>query len=91
MQKGTVRYYARDRGYGFIKPDDEDREIFFHVTSLINFKMYEDDIQEGDIVTFEIGMGNKGSYAHSIKVESRYWDGNKDTRDETTRWDNPVL
>ena len=28
MVKGTVKWYNPEKGFGFIKPDDEDKDIF---------------------------------------------------------------
>jgi cold shock protein len=34
MPVGSVRLYNVDRGYGFIKPDDDDADVFFHISAL---------------------------------------------------------
>ena len=31
---GTIKWYALDKGYGFINPDDQSGDVFFHYSSL---------------------------------------------------------
>lgn len=54
MQQGTIQKIL-DRGYGFIKPNDSDDDLFFHANELQNADF--DSIQEGDAVEFEIAEG----------------------------------
>ena len=44
-----------DRGYGFIKPDDSEEDLFFHANELQNAEF--NSLQEGDAVEFEIAEG----------------------------------
>ena len=46
--QGTVKFFNSEKGFGFIKHDDSDKETFVHVSGLIN------DIKEGDKVEFEL-------------------------------------
>jgi len=65
--KGTI-VRKRDEGYGFIKPDDSDKDVFFHASSLTEIAF--DDLNEGDVVTFDVEDGPKGPAATNIaKVE----------------------
>jgi CspA family cold shock protein len=55
----------RDNGYGFIKPDSGDKDVFFHAQSLVDVAF--DDLQEGDKVTFDVEQGPKGPAAANVR------------------------
>jgi len=55
----------RDNGYGFIKPDSGDKDVFFHAQSLVDVAF--DDLQEGDNVTFDVEQGPKGPAATNVR------------------------
>lgn len=55
----------RDNGYGFIKPDSGDKDVFFHAQSLVEVAF--DDLQEGDKVTFDVEQGPKGPAATNVR------------------------
>lgn len=61
---GTIARLT-DRGFGFIKPNEGDKDVFFHARSLVDV-MY-DDLREGEAVTFDVEEGPKGPAAINIK------------------------
>ncbi len=63
MNKGTVKFFNGDKGFGFIKGDDG-QEIFVHHTGLI------DKIQENDVVTYDVQDGKKGLNAVNVRLAS---------------------
>jgi len=60
VKKGTVTFFNDSKGYGFIKNTETQDSIFVHANGLIT------QIKEGDKVTFEVEMGQKGPTA--VKV-----------------------
>lgn len=62
MKKGTVKFFNTTKGFGFIKDDETQTEIFVHVTGL------KDEIRENDIVVYEIQDGRKGPNAVNVKL-----------------------
>jgi CspA family cold shock protein len=62
MKEGTVKFFNNAKGFGFIKVNDSDEEIFVHSTNLI------DDIQENDTVKFDVEKGDKGLSAINVSL-----------------------
>jgi len=67
MNKGTVKWFDAQKGYGFIAADGGD-DVFVHYTAIQNegFKTLE----EGQKVSFEITNGPKGKQAANVTVEA---------------------
>ena len=63
MQEGIIARLT-DKGFGFIKRENESKDLFFHSNELLNVK-YE-ELHEGDKVTFEVADSPKGPNA--VKV-----------------------
>lgn len=63
MQQGTIARLT-DRGFGFIKADGQEKDLFFHAKELVGTQFEE--LREGDKVTFEIAESPKGPNA--VKV-----------------------
>ncbi len=64
MSSGTIARLT-DRGYGFIKPEGGDKDLFFHAKDLVETRY--DDLREGDKVSFEIAESPKGPNAVSVR------------------------
>ena len=47
---GVIKKKVNDKGFGFITPEGQDKDLFFHSKSLVGVTF--DEIQEGDSVTF---------------------------------------
>lgn len=60
VRQGTVKFFDTSKGYGFIKDESSQEEMFFHHSSA-NFP-----IAQFDRVTFETEMGVKGLNAVRI-------------------------
>jgi len=64
MAQGTVKWFNREKGYGFITTDTGE-DIFVHHTS-INEQGFR-SLEEGQKVTFDIVKGQKGMQASNVK------------------------
>jgi cold shock CspA family protein len=65
VRQGVVKFFEKDKGYGFIKDKETQEEYFFHYSSA-NFP-----VAQSQNVTFEIEPGPKGLNAVRInKAES---------------------
>ena len=63
--KGTVKWYSEQKGFGFIKPDEGDKDLFFHRS---NIKTPNQSLTEGQRVEFEVTTGPKGPEATDINL-----------------------
>jgi CspA family cold shock protein len=66
MPKGTIRKLVIDRGFGFIKTEQEE-DAFFHRNELQGVEF--SSLREGQEVEFEMGQGRDGRPA-AVKVRS---------------------
>jgi len=64
---GTIKKIVRDKGFGFIVPDDGSDDVFFH-RSRLGPKLQFEDLREGDEVEFQVRPGEKGPQAFDVKV-----------------------
>jgi CspA family cold shock protein len=61
---GTIKNKT-DRGFGFISREGETKDLFFHSKDLVGVTF--DEIQVGDVVTFDVEDGPKGPSAKNVK------------------------
>lgn len=61
MNTGTIKFFNESKGYGFIKDESSNQEIFVHVTGL------EDKVKQNDKVAFKVVDGKKGLSAVNVK------------------------
>lgn len=64
--EGTVKWFNAEKGYGFIKQNDSDDDVFVHHSAIV-MEGYR-KLDEGDVVEFEIVDGRKGPQANEVKV-----------------------
>ncbi len=64
---GTVKWFSRVKGYGFIAPDGEESEIFVHFTG-IEGEGYR-NLEKGEKVSFVIEETEKGPQAAQVRAE----------------------
>ena len=66
MASGTVKWFNDAKGYGFITPDDGEKDLFVHHSSISGqgFK----SLAEGAKVEFDTRAGDKGPEATNVSV-----------------------
>jgi CspA family cold shock protein len=62
-QAGSVVTYFEAKGFGFLRPDDGGRDVFFHVSRLV--EGLATDLRPGTRVLYELGMDRTGKMAAS--------------------------
>lgn len=63
MPQGKIKKLT-DKGFGFIAGDGDD--MFFHMSNVEGVAF--DDLQEGQLVEYEVGRGPKGPRAENVRV-----------------------
>jgi cold shock CspA family protein len=63
IRTGTVDFFDSSKGFGFIKDAKTKESIFVHINNV-----QADSLKEGNLVTFETEMGNKGPVAINVKL-----------------------
>ena len=63
MEKGTVKWFNAEKGFGFIERESGD-DVFVHFSAILGdgFK----SLEEGQAVSFEIVEGNRGAQAANV-------------------------
>lgn len=66
VQTGIISWFKADRGYGFIKPDDNSKDLFLHLKELEKIGL--NDIEKGQKLSFEIRKKKNKLSAVNIKL-----------------------
>lgn len=76
MQKGIVKFYREDLGYGFIIPEGGGDDIFFHKSGIKKELAWGapevSGLEVGQAVEYDLGSNKKGPCAVNIKVVSQH-------------------
>ena len=62
--EGTVKWFDKEKGYGFISPDEGGEDVFVHHTGIAGggFK----SLDECEKVTYEVVRGRRGVRAENV-------------------------
>ena len=58
MATGTVKWFSDEKGFGFISPDDQGKDLFVHHSSIARNGLRS--LTEGPKVSYEIEQGARG-------------------------------
>ena len=63
MERGKVKFFNLEKGFGFITPDDGGDDLFVHVSQLEGISL-----AEGDVVEYDVVKGGKGPMAGNVRL-----------------------
>ena len=66
---GTVLWFNDAKGYGFIKREDNEKDIFVHSSAIQNSGLKY--LKKGDQLTFEVDYSDKGHSAINLQKEAK--------------------
>jgi len=65
LARGTVKWFSDQKGYGFITPDGDGKDLFVHFSN-IEGEGYR-SLEDGQAVEFEAAEGKKGPEAQNVR------------------------
>ncbi len=65
MAQGPVKWFNGEKGFGFIAQDGGGPDVFVHYSQIDGSGFR--NLDEGQRVEFEIGQGQKGPQAESVR------------------------
>lgn len=65
MATGTVKWFNTQKGFGFIQPDDNSKDVFVHISAVQAAGM--SSLNEGQKVSFEVVQERGKAAAGNLK------------------------
>lgn len=66
MATGTVKFFAQDKGFGFITPDNGGPDVFVHVSAIAS----GNSLLEGQKVSYDVGQDRKTGKSKAENVSA---------------------
>lgn len=67
MANGTVKWFNRTKGYGFIAPGDGTKDVFVHISALEKAGLHQ--LDDGRKVTYEVAGDNGKTSAVNLQLQ----------------------
>ncbi|MBX2823067.1 MAG: cold-shock protein [Rhodothermaceae bacterium] len=66
MQRGKVKWFNTEKGFGFIVPEDGTKDVFVHRNN-VNGLGWEEGLVDGEEVEYEVENTPKGLSAQNVQ------------------------
>ena len=67
MATGTVKWFDRTKGFGFIQPEDGGKDAFVHISAVERAGL--DELRDGQAIRYELTTGRNGkSSAENLEL-----------------------
>jgi len=66
MATGTVKWFNPNKGYGFIAPEDGQKDVFVHISAVEKANI--NSLNEGQKLEYELAENNGKTSAVDLKV-----------------------
>jgi CspA family cold shock protein len=66
LATGTVKWFSDEKGFGFITPDDQSKDLFVHHSAIAGGGFRS--LAEGAKVSYEAEAGDKGPRAVNVQL-----------------------
>lgn len=65
-QQGKIKFFDSQKGFGFINPDEGNKDIFVHRNNIEDLG-YDQGFEDGETVEFEVEETDKGLSAINVR------------------------
>ena len=66
MPSGTVKWFNKTKGFGFIQPDDGSKDVFVHISAVERAGI--DSLREGQKLSYDIEENRGKASACNLKM-----------------------
>jgi len=66
MATGTVKWFNPNKGYGFIAPEDGQKDVFVHISAVEKANI--NSLNEGQKLEYEVAENNGKTSAVDLKI-----------------------
>jgi len=68
VNTGTVKFFNMTKGFGFIQPDNGDKDVFVHISAVQRAGMQS--LVEGQKVSFEVVRDNRSGKSSAENIRA---------------------
>ena len=67
MSTGTVKWFNPTKGFGFIQPDDGNKDVFVHISAVERAGL--NDLREGQKVSYELTTDKRSGKVSADRLQ----------------------